>query len=425
MKNEFKIMPKEIITNDYIKFTKEMKKDYKILAPNMLPIHFKLLGKVLRDDGFNIEFLEDDVSEIIEAGLKYSNNDICYPAMIVIGQFINALKSGKYDINKTAVLMTQTGGGCRASNYIHLIRRALENSGFKDVPSIGLSAAKIEDHPGINFSPEVIIKMFHAIIYGDLLMCLYNQVKPYEITKNNSDDLLDEAVEYLKNTFNSKKYLKVDKVSKEVINKFNSVKIKKTDKIKVGIVGEIYMKYSRMGNNHLEEFLIKEGAEVVQSGLMDFINYCIVDSIMDYKLYKKNFKRSEFAKMIYRLVLKIQRKINSNIKKYSSFRVPTDFEELRKLTDGYISQGVKMGEGWLLVANMIELINIGANNIVCAQPFGCLPNHICGRGAIRKIVDKNPEANIVVIDYDPSQSVINQENRIKLMLSNAKLNSYL
>ena len=301
----------------------------------------------------------------------------------------------------------------------------MENSGFKDVPSIGLSAAKIEDHPGINFSPEVIIKMFHAIIYGDLLMCLYNQVKPYEITKNNSDDLLDEAVEYLKNTFNSKKYLKVDKVSKEVINKFNSVKIKKTDKIKVGIVGEIYMKYSRMGNNHLEEFLIKEGAEVVQSGLMDFINYCIVDSIMDYKLYKKNFKRSEFAKMIYRLVLKIQRKINSNIKKYSSFRVPTDFEELRKLTDGYISQGVKMGEGWLLVANMIELINIGANNIVCAQPFGCLPNHICGRGAIRKIVDKNPEANIVVIDYDPSQSVINQENRIKLMLSNAKLNSYL
>lgn len=425
MNSEFKIMPKEIETNDYIRFTKEMKKNYKILAPNMLPMHFKLLGKVLKDDGFDIEFLEDDVRDIIEEGLKYSNNDICYPAMIVIGQFISALKSGRYDISKTAVLMTQTGGGCRASNYIHLIRKALENSGFKEVPAIGLSASKIEDHPGINFSPELIIKMFHAIIYGDLLMCLYNQVKPYEIRENDADRVLEDTVEYLKNTFNTKAYLKVDKISKEVINRFNSVKIKKTDKIKVGIVGEIYMKYSRMGNNNLEEFLIKEGAEVVQSGLMDFINYCIIDNIMDYKLYKKNFKRSELAKMLYKIVLKIQRKVNANIEKYSTFRAPTDFEELRKLTEGYISQGVKMGEGWLLVANMLELINIGAKNIVCAQPFGCLPNHICGRGAIRKIVDKNPDANIVVIDYDPSQSVINQENRIKLMLSNAKLNSYL
>jgi predicted nucleotide-binding protein (sugar kinase/HSP70/actin superfamily) len=425
MNSNFKIIPKEVITNDYIKFTKEMKKDYKILAPNMLPVHFKLLEKVLKDDGFNIEFLEDDVNEIIEAGLKYSNNDICYPAMIVIGQFISALRSGKYDLNKTAVLMTQTGGGCRASNYIHLIRRALENSGYKDIPAIGLSTSKIENHPGIDFSTNTILKMVHGVLYGDLVICLYNQVKPYEVNKNEADKILAESIDYLKSVLDESKYLKVEKVSKIVIEKFNKVKINKIGKIKVGIVGEIYMKYSRMGNNHLEDFLIKEGAEVVQSGLMEFINYCIVDSIMDYKLYKRNFKKAALAEAAYKLVLKLQRKINSNIKKYSSFRVPTDFEELKKLADGYIGHGVKMGEGWLLVANMIELIKIGANNIICAEPFGCLPNHICGRGAIRKIVDKNPSANIVVIDYDPSQSQINQENRIKLMLSNAKLNSYL
>ena len=185
------------------------------------------------------------------------------------------------------------------------------------------------------------------------------------------------------------------------------------------------MKYSRMGNNHLEEFLVKEDAEVVQSGLMDFVNYCILNSIIDYKLYKRGFIKSKFAKVAYKFILRLQRKINSNIEKYSKFESPTDFEEVRKMADGYIGYGVKMGEGWLLVANMIELINIGANNIICAEPFGCLPNHIVGRGAIRKILEKNPNANIVVIDYDPSQSQINQENRIKLMLSNAKLNVYL
>lgn len=410
---------------EYKIFTKEMKENYKILVPNMLPIHFKILDKILKDYGFNIEFLEDDVSTIIDAGLKYSNNDICYPAMIVIGQFISALKSGKYDINKTALLMSQTGGGCRASNYIHLIRKALENSGFEEVPAIGLSLTGIEKHPGLKLSPSIILKAVYAVLYGDLIMCLYNKVKPYEINDGETDKILDEMIEYLNKNFSGIKYMNVSKISKIIIKAFDDIDINKKEKIKVGIVGEIYMKYSRMGNNHLEEFLVKEDAEVVQSGLMDFVNYCILNSIIDYKLYKRGFIKSKFAKVAYKFILRLQRKINSNIEKYSKFESPTDFEEVRKMADGYIGYGVKMGEGWLLVANMIELINIGANNIICAEPFGCLPNHIVGRGVIRKILEKNPNANIVVIDYDPSQSQINQENRIKLMLSNAKLNVYL
>ena len=410
---------------EYKIFTKEMKENYKILVPNMLPIHFKILDKILKDYGFNIEFLEDDVSTIIDAGLKYSNNDICYPAMIVIGQFISALKSGKYDINKTALLMSQTGGGCRASNYIHLIRKALENSGFEEVPAIGLSLTGIEKHPGLKLSPSIILKAVYAVLYGDLIMCLYNKVKPYEINDGETDKILDEMIEYLNKNFSGIKYMNVSKISKIIIKAFDDIDINKKEKIKVGIVGEIYMKYSRIGNNHLEEFLVKEDAEVVQSGLMDFVNYCILNSIIDYKLYKRGFIKSKFAKVAYKFILRLQRKINSNIEKYSKFESPTDFEEVRKMADGYIGYGVKMGVGWLLVANMIELINIGANNIICAEPFGCLPNHIVGRGAIRKILEKNPNANIVVIDYDPSQSQINQENRIKLMLSNAKLNVYL
>ena len=410
---------------EYKIFTKEMKENYKILVPNMLPIHFKILDKILKDYGFDIEFLEDDVSTIIDAGLKYSNNDICYPAMIVIGQFISALKSGKYDINKTALLMSQTGGGCRASNYIHLIRKALENSGFEEVPAIGLSLTGIEKHPGLKLSPSIILKAVYAVLYGDLIMCLYNKVKPYEINDGETDKILDEMIEYLNKNFSGIKYMNVSKISKIIIKAFDDIDINKKEKIKVGIVGEIYMKYSRMGNNHLEEFLVKEDAEVVQSGLMDFVNYCILNSIIDYKLYKRGFIKSKFAKVAYKFILRLQRKINSKIEKYSMFEAPTDFEEVRKMADGYIGYGVKMGEGGLLVANMIELIKIGANNIICAEPFGCLPNHIVGRGAIRKILEKNPNANIVVIDYDPSQSQINQENRIKLMLSNAKLNVYL
>ncbi|GAB6170229.1 2-hydroxyacyl-CoA dehydratase [Clostridium carnis] len=413
------------MTVDYIKFTKEMKKSYKILAPNMLPIHFSILEDILKNKGYNIEFLEDDIKDIIDYGLKYTNNDICYPALIVIGQFIHALESGKYDKSKVAFLMSQTGGGCRASNYIHLIRKALKNSGNENIPCIGLSVANIESHPGIKFNFNTILEILYCMIYGDLIMNLYNQCKPYEVIENESDKTLEYCITIIKEKFKSKKFLNYKKNFKEIILIFNNIKRHKLIKTKVGIVGEIYMKYSRIGNNNLEKFLLGEGVEVVQSGVMDFVNYCIVNSIIDYNLYGINKTKSKLAKIIYKYIHHIQNICNELIKRYSNFNTTNDFNNNIKLVEGYIGYGVKMGEGWLLIANILDLIENGVENIVCAQPFGCLPNHIVGRGSIRKILENHPNTNIVVVDYDPSQSKVNQENRIKLMLANGKLKEYL
>lgn len=407
---------------EYNIFTKEMKKTHTILAPAMLPIHFEIIGNVLKYEGYKIEFLEGEKDEIVHLGLKFANNDICYPAMIVIGQFICALKSGKYDVNKVALLMTQTGGGCRASNYIHLIRKALKNSGYGNVPVISLSATGIEKHPGFNLKPRLITKFIYAAYYGDLIMSLYNQCKPYEIKNGYSEIVVKENIKYVSNKLKKIEYLRLNKNYTHILDEFSKIERNNMKKIKVGIVGEIYMKYSSIGNNKLEEFLINENVEVVMSGVCDFLLYCIYNPIIDNKLYGIKKIVSKFSFIGYKYLCHIQNKEINRIKKISTFRAPAEFGKTLKMVDGYINQGVKMGEGWLLTGEMIELIESGVNNIVCAQPFGCLANHVVGRGMIRKIINKNPNANIVAVDYDPSESAVNQENRIKLMLANAKLN---
>lgn len=402
-------------------FTKEMKKTHTILAPAMLPIHFEIIGSALREEGYKIEFLEGEKEKIVHLGLKFANNDICYPAMIVIGQFIEALKSGKYDVNKVALLMTQTGGGCRASNYIYLIRKALKSSGYGNIPVIGLSASGIENHPGFKLNPKLIIKLIYGAYYGDLIMNLYNQCKPYEIENCNSEIVVKENIKYVSNNLNKWRFLRLNKISKHIVNEFSKIERNNIEKIKVGIVGEIYMKYSSIGNNKLEEFLINENAEVVMSGVCDFLLYCMYNPIVDNKLYGMKKIISKFSFIGYKYLCYIQSKGIKIVRKISKFRPPTEFEKVCKIVDGYISHGVKMGEGWLLTGEMLELIDSGVNNIVCAQPFGCLANHVVGRGMTRRIINKNPKANIVVIDYDPSETAVNQENRIKLMLANAKL----
>lgn len=409
------------IANNESVFTKEMKDTHTILAPTMLPIHFKIIGNILRNNGYKIEFLEGNKDEIIHLGLKFTNNDICYPAMLVIGQFIEALKSGKYDVNKVALLVTQTGGGCRASNYIHLIRKALISSGYGHVPVISLSASGIEKHPGFKLKPSLIVKLLYSVYYGDLIMNLYNQCKPYEINNLDSDKVVEESIKDISNKFNKLGFLNLRKNFKYILNEFSKIERNNIKKIKVGIVGEIYMKYSSLGNNNLEEFLINEDAEVVMSGVYDFLLYCMTDSIEDNKLYGIKKISSKFVFIGYKYLCYIQSKTIKVIKKFSSFNPPTEFRKIYKIVDGYISHGVKMGEGWLLTAEMLELISSGVNNIVCAEPFGCLANHVVGRGMIRKIMNKNERANIVVVDYDPSETEVNQENRIKLMLANAKL----
>jgi len=409
----------------YPVFKKSMKKDYTILIPNMLPVHFKLIGKIMQNYGYNVELLETTGNQIADAGLKSVHNDTCYPALLVIGQFIDALESGRYDKNKTALMITQTGGGCRASNYIHLLRKALEKRGYGYIPVISLNFSGLDKKASFKINIPMAFQLFYSILFGDLIMLLYNQCKPYEIIKNDSEKAENEAFEICNNLFKKGKmisYKTVKNTYKKIIDIFNKVERRTEVKIKVGIVGEIYVKYSPLGNNDLEEFLRSVGAEVVVPGLLDFCMYCVTNSVIDRKLYGKRFIKANTYNFVYKWLLKKQSGVISAIKENSGFTPPVRFDVTMDGVKDYISHGVKMGEGWLLTAEMVELIHAGAGNIVCTQPFGCLPNHIIGKGMIRKIKERNPEANIVAIDYDPGATKINQENRIKLMMSVAKRN---
>lgn len=400
-------------------FTLEMRKTHKILAPTMLPIHFDIIAPIFRSYGYDIEVLENYDSDVINEGLRNVHNDICYPAMLVIGQMIDALKSGKYDTDHTALMITQTGGGCRASNYIFLLRKALENCGLGHVPVISLNMTAFDKKSGFAFTVPMLIKLVFALTYGDMLMCLYNQCLPYEQNKGDSKKILDRWIEKLVGQMDGKGFVRVKKNYKAILRDFAAIPRTDVKKPRVGIVGEIYMKYSPLGNNRLEEFLVNEGAEPVVSGVADFMLYCFENISVDYKLYGNNRFARFPAKILSSYMIMRQKQMIKAIGKHGVFNAPTSFVELKNMSEGYIGKGTKMGEGWLLTAEMLELIHSGVNNIVCTQPFGCLPNHIIAKGMMKKIKEHHPDANIVAIDYDPSATKINQENRLKLMLANA------
>jgi len=407
---------------DYIPFTKEMKKDYTVLIPNMLPMHFTLISKVFRNYGIKTETLFSRGPHIKETGLKYVHNDACYPAIIVIGQFIDALKSGKYDINKVALIMFQTGGGCRASNYINLIRKALKKAGFGHVPVISFSFSGLEKHPGFRLSVPVYHRLVYAVFYADLLMLLRNQCRSYEVRKGESEELAMRWTDRLAQEMNENRisYKRVKENYRLIIEDFSKIPRVDEKRTKVGIVGEIFVKYSPLANNYLEDFLVSEGAEVTVPGLVDFCLYCVYNGMVDYRLYERGRIKQPIMKFAYKFLISKQKDLCDIIRSNSDFEPPTPFEHTVTLTKGYIGHGTKMGEGWLLTAEMLELAEKGVTNIVCAQPFGCLPNHICGKGMMRPIKEKNPDINIVAIDYDAGAAEVNQENRIKLMLANSK-----
>ena len=404
-------------------FTKEMKKDYTILVPTMLPIHFQLMLDIMRSYGYKAELLENSGRNVVDSGLRNVHNDTCYPALLVIGQMIDALESGKYDVHKVALMITQTGGGCRASNYIHLLRKALQKSGYGFIPVISLSAGGLEHNPGFKLGPMMLDRIFYAILYGDLLMLLSNQTRPYELEAGRTDRLVDQWAARLSGQMRGRgllSYRKVQENYKAMIADFAAIPRTQEEKVRVGVVGEIYVKFSPLGNNNLEDFLRSEGAEVVVPGLMDFLLYCIYNQLNDQTLYGGASRlRDGVMKWIYRFLVKKQLDIIQLIQAEGSFRPGGYFPHTVQLVDGYLDHGVKMGEGWLLTAEMLELIEQGTCNIVCTQPFGCLPNHIVGKGMMRIIKERNPKANIVAVDYDPGATRINQENRIKLMLANA------
>ena len=405
----------------YVPFTEAMKKDYTILAPNMLTLHFRLLMQVLRNHGYHMELLETDDSSIIETGLKYVHNDTCYPAILVIGQFISAIQSGKYDPHKVALIYFQTGGGCRASNYINLLRKALAKAGYDYVPVISMSLSALEEHPGFKLGVRTLIELVHAVLFGDLMMSLRNQCKPYELTPGQSDQVADRLTYELADKMKKDPtyFTQTRSIFQHILDEFAAIPRRDEKKVRVGIVGEIYVKFSPLGNNHLEQLLVDEGAEVVTPGLFDFLTFGIYVKMVDTKLYGINKARYPFMLIAYRVLLSKQKEMIEVIQKDGRFRAPTPFEHIVELSHEVVDNGVKMGEGWLLPAEMLELNDSGVHHVVCAQPFGCLPNHIVGKGMMKPIKEKHPEINLVAIDYDSGATRVNQENRIRLMLSNA------
>lgn len=409
-------------SNDFLHFTKDMKDGFTILCPNMLPLHFKLILSVMRSHGFKIELLETTGPEIAELGLKYTHNDTCYPAILVIGQFLQALRSGKYDLNKTALIMFQTGGGCRASNYISLIRKAIEKAGFGNIPVISFSLNGIESHSGFKLSPKILHSLLYAVLYGDLLMSLVNSTKPYEKEPGETRKLADAWTEKLAGEFHGgwTSYRRVYDNYKRILADFASIPRASRNTVKVGIVGEIYVKYSPLANNNLEDFLIDEGAEVCVPGLFDFLLYPVYNSLMEWKIFRRRLILQPVKRIAYDFLCKKKNDIISLMKNYKHLTPWTAFDHIAKRAGDVISTAVRMGEGWLLPAEMLELADSGCRNIVCAQPFGCLPNHICGKGMMKPIKEIIPDTNIVAIDYDAGASGVNQKNRLKLMLSNAE-----
>ena len=407
---------------DHAIFTPEMKKTHTILIPSMLPWHFKLLRAALVSCGYKAEVLENTDRSVVETGLKYINNDICYPALLVVGQFINALESGKFDVNKVALIMTQTGGGCRASNYIHLLRKGLEQAGYGHVPVISFNLAGMEKQPGFELNFKMIRRMLAAVVYGDVLMYLTNKTRPYEAVVGEADGLAKNWLEKLEGIFQNGKGQTFDSIhclASDIAKDFAKLRLLAKEKIKVGVVGEIYIKYSALGNNYLESFLQKQNCEYMLPGLMSFVMYGADTHLTDYKLYGGSFMKYGTAKAAMWYLKRLESAMLKALE-HSPFKAPASYEETKAMAKGVIGYGSNMGEGWLLTAEMIELAKSGYNNIICAQPFGCLPNHIAGRGMINKIKELVEEANILPIDYDASASKVNQENRIKLMLATAR-----
>lgn len=408
-----------------VPFTKAMRKEYTLLIPNMSPIHFNLAKEAFVNHGYRVVLLDNEGPNVIREGLRLVHNDICYPAQLVIGQLIDAVKNGNYDVNKIALVITQTGGGCRASNYYFLLKKALEKGGMAQIPVISLNFKGMEKNPGFKLTPFMLLQAYSGFVYGDLLMSLSNQVRPYEVNKGETNALVAKWNAYLADRFvHNRGYIgwAMKRNIKAICKEFAAIQIKAEKKVKVGIVGEIYMKYSPLGNNNLQKYLEEQGCEVMLPSMMGFLYYGADNAVTDRNYYGGRFVSTLLTQFILKQLFKVERMAIQAIAATGSFIVPLSYKEMKKLNEGILDYGVKMGEGWLLTAEMLDLVHSGYKNIVCTQPFGCLPNHICAKGMIRTVVEHAPQANIVPIDYDPSATHVNQENRIKLMLAIAKEN---
>ena len=405
-------------------FTEEMRKNYTILCPQMSPIHFDVLEPAFNACGYNFEVLPNDNKHAVDVGLKYVNNDACYPSLMVVGQIMDALLSGKYDLNKVAVIMTQTGGGCRATNYVGFIRRALEKAGMPQVPVISLNMAGIESNPGFHLNAELLMRAAYGAVFGDIFMrCVY-RMRPYEKEKGSVEAVHQKWLKRCQEFVSAKhmSFFKFRKMCRQMIADFDAIPVTGEVKPRVGIVGEILVKFAPAANNHLVELLESEGAEAVVPDLLDFMLYCFYNQIYKADHLGMSKKAALISKLGIDALEFLRGSARKAFEKSKNFTPPVRIYQTVEYAKTIVSIGNQTGEGWFLTGEMVELIHSGVNNIVCTQPFGCLPNHVVGKGVIKELRRQDPLSNIVAIDYDPGASEVNQLNRIKLMLSTAQKN---
>ena len=406
-------------------FTKEMRKNYTILCPQMSPIHFELLEPAFNASGYNLQVLPNDNKQAVDVGLKYVNNDACYPSLMVVGQIMEAILSGKYDTDKIAVIISQTGGGCRASNYIGFIRRALKKAGYGNIPVISINLSGLEDNPGFKLTPKLILRGIYGAIFGDIFMkCVY-RLRPYEAVPGSVNAMHRKWVkvcqDFLSNGYPSRRKFK--RLCREIIGDFdNNIELLDIKKPRVGVVGEILVKFLPAANNYLVDLLESEGAEAVVPDLLDFLLYCFYNQ--NFKVEKLGFekKKATTANLGIKALEWFRAPATEAFAASKHFTPPAKIQDLGKMASDIVSLGNQTGEGWFLTGEMLELIHSGAPNIVCTQPFACLPNHVVGKGVIKELRRRYPESNIVAIDFDPGASEVNQLNRLKLMLSTANKN---
>ncbi|TYQ12901.1 UNVERIFIED_CONTAM: putative CoA-substrate-specific enzyme activase [Acetivibrio alkalicellulosi] len=415
-KNNFKPVKKEYKSKRVL-FTKDMRQSHTILVPQMSPIHFQFLEEAFRVSGYNLEILPSVDKKAVDEGLKYVNNDACYPSIIVVGQLMEALKSGKYDVNNTSVMISQTAGGCRATNYIAFIRKALKDSGLSHIPVISLNFAGLEKNPGFKFTPSLINKSLMALVYGDLLMRVLYRVRPYEKIKGSSNLLYNTWVKKCKESLRNGAQKEFKENIYNIVKDFDYLKINDQEKPKVGLVGEILVKFHPTANNNIVDIIEKEGAEAVMPDLIDFFLYSAYDSKFKHTHLSGKKSTAIVKKLAIRGIEYYRRHMKKALLKSKRFNPPCSIYHLAEMASEVLSLGNQTGEGWFLTAEMIELIMQGAQNIVCMQPFACLPNHVTGKGMIKELKRRYPNANITAVDYDPGASEVNQLNRIKLMLS--------
>ena len=408
-----------------VPFTKEMRKDYTILCPQMSPIHFDLLEVAFQASGYHVEVLPNDNKQAVDMGLKYVNNDACYPSLMVVGQIMEAILSGKYNTDKLAVIISQTGGGCRASNYIGFIRRALKKAGFGHIPVISINLSGLEGNPGFKITPSLALRGIYAAIFGDIFMkCVY-RMRPYEAVPGSANAMHEKwkgvCKEFLSQGYPSRRRFK--QLCREIIEDFdNNLELLDVKKPRVGVVGEILVKFLPAANNHLVDLLESEGAEAVVPDLLDFLLYCFYNQ--NFKVSHLGMKKSKatMGNLGIKALEWFRAPATEAFKKSRHFDPPAKIDELGKMASEIVSLGNQTGEGWFLTGEMLELIHSGAANIVCTQPFACLPNHVVGNGGIKELRRRHPNSNVVAIDFDPGASEVNQLNRIKLMLSTANKN---